>query len=441
MRQEYSNWYAIYVDDASPDGTADLVREYIKQKNLEDKITLIANKERKGALANHYIATHMCDDWDIVIQYDGDDWFAHDKVLPLINELYDNSDTWLTYGSFIDWPINVRGYSKPTPQKTVEHQLYRETYWTPGQLRTFYAWVFKKIKLEDLLWDHEDEAKGKFYPASCDLAFSYPMMEMVGNKFKYVDDIIYVHNVLTPLNDFKVNRIPQIIASNVLLYKNKYNQVTTPPAKTKQPFKGLDVMVVSLEGTSADAVTKTINSCKNLAGVQSIFLVDTVNKKISNYDGTQLVEKPVVYKTTKELLVKELHNWWKSTEFVFFIEAGLEVDTALNLPDLAQKVDATEAFGFFPSLGINKEQNYPAVELDNGFYVWRLCYADQSWLQGNKNFCVLCRKEKIRERIAYLSNDLVDSVLFDDLYADGMLMIKDPTISRIGLSFDHSVVQ
>lgn len=431
LEQDYDNWYAIYVDDCSSDGTADLVRKFIQERNLESKIKLVANSERKGALANHWIATHMCDDWDIVIQYDGDDWFPNNHVLSFINELYQDPELWLTYGSFEDWPIGKRGYSKPTPQKTVDEKLYRETYWTPGQLRTFYAWVFKKIKLEDLLWDHNDESRGKFYPASCDLAFSYPMMEMVGSHFKYIDDIIYIHNVETPLNDFKVNRVPQIIASNVLLHKAKYQASQPPPPK--KPFKGADIFILSDNGF--EDCTATLESCQRFVkGIHNIFSVDVAENSIQKSEGK------TTYHSMKQLLVKELHNWWKSSEYVLFLKNGMVLTKELDLEMVAQKLESTQAFAYFPTFGVSSYPNVPAVKLNDDFLVWRLCYANQEWIEAPKGLSVFGKKEALRARIAYLTDELAGSVFLNDIFAEGMLLIQDPTISRIGISFEHPCI-
>src|SRR5438105_4834711 len=50
--QEYDNYRVIYLDDASEDGTADLVEEYIKTAGHADRVTLIRNTEHKGHLYN-----------------------------------------------------------------------------------------------------------------------------------------------------------------------------------------------------------------------------------------------------------------------------------------------------------------------------------------------------------------------------------------------------
>ena len=433
FNQEYSNWHAIYVDDCSHDGTAQLVSDYVRECGMQDRVHIIANTERKGALANHYIATHLCDDWDIVVQLDGDDWFTDNKVLSLLNNTYKDPNVWLTYGSFEDWPKGVRGYCKPIPQRIVNERLYRETYWTPGQLRTFYAWVFKRIKLEDLLWDHDDPSFGKFYPASCDLAFSYPMMEMVGKRFKYIDQVIYIHNVQSPINDFKVNRIPQIIASNILLHKNKYEPVTIPPARTKKPFKGVDIFVIA--DSLSDNYSLTIDSCiESVKGFKNIYVIDTKGLSIAEYKDGELTNRQN-FLSLKQLFVKSLHNWWYSSEHVFFIPNGMRCSEKIDAQDIIRELDGGQAFGCFPALAITDPSEAPCVHLHDGYYVWRLAYADQSWLSGDQRLCMISRKELIRERIAYLDDTLIAESLLPSLFAQGMLFIKDPTITRIGFAF------
>ena len=62
-------------------------------------------------------------------------------------------------------------------------------------LRTFYAGLFKKIKLGDFLF------QGQFFQAACDTAFMFPMLEMAGNKAVHIQDILYVYNQANPKNN------------------------------------------------------------------------------------------------------------------------------------------------------------------------------------------------------------------------------------------------
>jgi hypothetical protein len=49
---------------------------------------LIRNPVRVGALENLYRCIHTCDDQEIVILLDGDDWLAHPRVLQTLNAVY-----------------------------------------------------------------------------------------------------------------------------------------------------------------------------------------------------------------------------------------------------------------------------------------------------------------------------------------------------------------
>ena len=65
--------------------------------NTQDKIILINNDERQGAMANIHKAVHMCDDGDIIVNYDGDDWFSGPHVLELLNQVYADENVWMTW--------------------------------------------------------------------------------------------------------------------------------------------------------------------------------------------------------------------------------------------------------------------------------------------------------------------------------------------------------
>lgn len=434
--QNYENWHIIYIDDASTDGTLELVRNYVKLKNKESKVTIIANSQRRGALANHYFAVHMCEDWDIVTQLDGDDWFAHKDVLSYLNDVYDDQNIWMTYGSFIDWPTDRPGYSQPLSSEVLANELFRETYWTPGQLRTFYAWLFKKIKLEDFLWDHNDESLGKFYPAACDLAFSYPLIEMAGEHYKYISDLIYIHNIATPINDYKVNRLAQIIASNALLYKKKYQRLKNAPEKKikkeRSEAKKVDIFVFNHDPHLDPKVL--LDSCRKFVdGMHKLFLIDISEITITEFsEGEKLISRS--YDSVRDLLLKELHNWWKSSEYVLFLDSRMKIHNKFNARSYIDCIEEAQAYAYFPSLRIKSDsKNSPFAILGEKLGAWKLCLVDRQWMRGSSYFNILIHKKMIRERITYLNEDLVVNTLLKDLFSRGMLMIQDPTITRIGL--------
>jgi glycosyltransferase involved in cell wall biosynthesis len=199
LRQKYTNYRVIYVDDHSVDGTADIVEEVVKRFGKEEQFMLIRNLKRVGALSNIYrsIHTYTRDD-EIIVSLDGDDWFANENVLKKINEVYSAGDVWLTHGTMIEYPREQLGWSIPIPKEIIERNAFRE-FRCPSHLRTFYSWLFKKIELEDLLDGDE------FFPMTWDFAIMFPMIEMAGERHVFISDITYVYNTANQINDNKVD--------------------------------------------------------------------------------------------------------------------------------------------------------------------------------------------------------------------------------------------
>jgi glycosyltransferase involved in cell wall biosynthesis len=215
--QKYSNFHIVYIDDCSPDGTGDLVEKYVKEKHQEHRVTLIKNKERRKAMANVYTGVLMCDDNDIIATCDGDDWWANDHVLALLNKIYQDPDVWITHGNLMHWPRNRVIKRAPFPANIIRKNKFREYRWCASGLRSFYAWLFKKIKIEDLCYN------GKFVSSSHDLAIMYPMFEMAGYRIKFIPDVLYVANRATGINDFKICKDEQEEIANFLIHqKTKY---------------------------------------------------------------------------------------------------------------------------------------------------------------------------------------------------------------------------
>src|SRR5438552_2237739 len=86
LSQNYAHFRVMYIDDCSPDGTGDLVENFIEQYDQDRKVLLIKNKERRGALYNLYTMITSCDDDEIIVTLDGDDWLPHNEVLLRLND-------------------------------------------------------------------------------------------------------------------------------------------------------------------------------------------------------------------------------------------------------------------------------------------------------------------------------------------------------------------
>ena len=209
--QDYSNYRIIYVDDCSTDTTLQEV-EAFKQEFPEhaQKITVIKNSERQGALANAFMVISACADQEIVVFLDGDDFLSGKDVLKKLNQVYSSPDVWLTYGSLTMWPHTGSAFhAHRIPEEFIQsHDGIRRWPYAATHLRTFYAGLFKKIQKESLLYE------GEFYSMAWDIALMTPMLEMARERHTFITDILYVYNTSNPISDHNVNRGLQLRLHN-----------------------------------------------------------------------------------------------------------------------------------------------------------------------------------------------------------------------------------
>lgn len=222
LNQEYEHYRVIFTDDASPDKTFDLVSAYVKQSPKADKVTLIRNATRIGALANLYNMIHSCDDDEIILTLDGDDWLAHNQVLNVMAGHYANEHVWMTYGQYQNFPDGGRGVAEQYPEKIIQNNAFRSYRWCASHLRTFYSWLFKNIRKEDLYYEN------KFMEMTWDLGMMFPMLEMSGKHSKFISDVLYIYNLTNPINDHKVNKGLQQRLDHIMRTRPKYGLVEKP---------------------------------------------------------------------------------------------------------------------------------------------------------------------------------------------------------------------
>lgn len=217
--QENKNYEVCIVDDAS---TLAKQREIISSYCQSNHWKSIFHQHNEGALAStiEAIRGFNCQDEDVIVMLDGDDWLYDPLVLTKLDKIYTEEDIYLTWGQFETYPpkCNKINYALPIPDIVIEQKLYREIVDIFGHLRTFKYRLFREIKDEDL----RDPTTGEYFRVSGDKAWLYPMLEMAGHKVRFIPDILYVYNILNPLNDFKINRPEQVIATDYIRKKPPY---------------------------------------------------------------------------------------------------------------------------------------------------------------------------------------------------------------------------
>ncbi len=221
--QQYDNYHVVYVDDFSPDGTGKLVEEYIREKGMEDRVTLIKNTTRYGAMENQYRAMHACKDNHVVIILDGDDAFASPQVLAYLNQIYSAGNVWLTYGQFIEYPSWAPGFCCQMPEHVVRNNSFRDFTHVPSHLRTFYAGLFNQIKREDLMYE------GEFLKMDADIAAMFPMIEMAREgHFQFIPHNLCIYNGANSLNDHKISKTMQRTLDLAIRARPRYAAAASP---------------------------------------------------------------------------------------------------------------------------------------------------------------------------------------------------------------------
>lgn len=310
-----SKFRIVYIDDWSPDDTAIYVEKYIKEKNITN-IVLRKNRLRRGAMGNLWSEINLCDPNEIVVMLDGDDALKDPDVLKYLNEVYQDNNVWLTYGQYECDPIKYGlGFAADYSDEIKKERDYRREF-LATHLRTYYAWLFQNIKMQDLVFDDV------FATMTWDCAIMFPSLEMCGTKYKFISKILYKYNMENPLSDFKTDpTLMFFMADYYKKQKPKYAQLSSPkfiankgrynnPAAVsfiygvdKYLSPGIDINLADFKGR-----TPLIQSIK--FGIASFieFLIDKgadVNK--ADFDGMTPLMYAVIFTnadTVKYLLSK-----------------------------------------------------------------------------------------------------------------------------------------
>jgi hypothetical protein len=450
FEQKYDNFRIIYIDDASTDNTYTATKELIDKYQQQSKVTLIRNEKNLKAVENLYRAIHSCHDNEIVLFVDGDDWLANEYVLETLNRYYADPKVWLTYGNYIDYPTYAQGGCvKKVPHKVRHENTYRKFVkkdWIFSHLKTCYAGLFKQIKLEDVL--HE----GNFFASTYDQVFMLPLVEMASAHVKKIDEILYVYNRATILNDDKVNfdkqqacknYVQQMPASSALTtFPGAPEQGTTPKSET---FKAdADLVVFSYDRPlQLQACLESIqNYASNISALSVIY-------RCSSPSFAQAYEKLKVdfphvcwhlqstEKDFKPIVLSTVFN--QSARYVAFVVDDIIMKDHVNFAHCIEAMEKTGAYGFYLKLGTHVDYCYtmncaqgvpPYIELGDQICAWQFNVGTADWKYPNSVDMTLYKKAEIEKDLGSLD--------FENPYAFESNWAKRANYKKVGLFYTHS---
>jgi glycosyltransferase involved in cell wall biosynthesis len=180
------------VDDASTDGTADLLADYPMPAGWLCR----RNVARLGAMRNQWDAWHAvrlgAD--DVVLWVDLDDRLAH----PHVPDAYGRG-AWMTYGSYRSEPADS-GCSAALryPADVIVSRTFRGAGFRFNHLRSV-SW-----RVLGLIDEHDcrDDA-GNWWTTGCDSAVMLPALELAGGRHAMLDEVLYVYTSDNPASDWR----------------------------------------------------------------------------------------------------------------------------------------------------------------------------------------------------------------------------------------------
>ena len=378
---------------------------------------------------------NMCPDDAIIVTLDGDDWFPDNNVLARLNTVYSANDVWLTYGQFKMYPSGIQGWASPMPDYIIESNTFRDFQHLPTHLRTFYAWLFKEIKLEDLLY------LGEFYPMTWDMAMMFPMIEMAGERHQFIPDIMYMYNDANNISDHHVSRQFQAYLAQLIKKKPRYKKLTQKPIH-QQSFDTSKADVIIFAQTP-DKLTQLLESFDtHVTEIDQIFVMYKPTSTIETDEYNSLQNKyPEIefclISDHRSNFIEALFNLYNKAEnnYILFAKGDTKFQTSTSIATCIETIEKTHAYAFYFKLnaveGKEKYSRLPLVECKDTICAWNFSLARDKWASANSVDLVLHKKTDSLTQVLQSHYDLTPSGL-EAVWAN------EGNLDRLGLCFKES---
>ena len=197
------------------------VKNQLVKNNFRIWHHVVIDNDNNGACRNHFETLQKIDPkkTNIIIHLDGDDKLIDENTLNYLFQIYQNDDTWATYGNYVSRQGSI---CKPIEKDVPFRISFIKSGWKWSHLRTFRANLIPFLKKEDML-----DSAGNWFTSAPDVAIFLPILEMCGNdRVKFIDrDFVYYrlhdnneHSSKQKLND-------QIRCAVEIMHKPSYDML------------------------------------------------------------------------------------------------------------------------------------------------------------------------------------------------------------------------
>lgn len=186
--QDHKDWAALYLDDASSDGTSERVVDEATRLGIASQVHVRRNPNRRFKAASIFKHLTAFDSTaDAVFLLDGDDWLAESNALSRFDAAYqDGWDVVWANWRGTDGTLGTSGHLCPFIP-------VRRQPWVTSMPFSFRRELFKSVCTQDL-----QSSQGRWFRAACDVALATPILEQTIRR-RFLDEVLYVYNRSNPL--------------------------------------------------------------------------------------------------------------------------------------------------------------------------------------------------------------------------------------------------
>jgi len=208
----------VVVNDGSTDNTAEVINKHAGLRQV-----VISHPKNAGPIQSQldgfaYAREHG-DPHDVVVQLDGDDWFARSDALQIVHQTYLKTDCGATYGNYI-CTDGAASCCRIPDWDNLRKDL-KKNGWPFSHLRTFRSGYTEHIQDRDL----RDE-DGEYYISAYDAALFLPITEMAGrDKVTFINHPLVSYNRHNPIRDGRIRYFDQIRCANSCYSNTPFREV------------------------------------------------------------------------------------------------------------------------------------------------------------------------------------------------------------------------
>lgn len=355
--QHYNHFRTVLIDDHSTDSTVQKALACAAYLHAENKTTLIQNQSYCGTLGSIYNAVHTCHDHEIALILLGGDRLASPHALEELNRAYANPETWMTYGSTLDFPTYTKRKpdAKPISEKVAQNHLLRKSPWSFPTPFSFYTTLFKEIPIEDLFY------RGRFYAMGWEYAIGYPLLEMAAGHTHAITSPLYLakqksknreslHPTFFHKCESHVRGRPPLsplsrLPSHPSLAKEKADLLIFSKDRPMQLFALLESVDRHVLGIHQTTVYYESSTQPSETGYLELKL---------QFPKVQFLKKDEAFKA--QLMNTGFAPSYSSSPYVLLATDGVIISDLIPLGEAIDTLESTHAYGLY--FDLHKELNY-----------------------------------------------------------------------------------